>query len=126
MMQCQVGRIRAKDVLYLTYPLLNPKSYTGDILCRPSRFLDDFPKEMVETWGMNGLQMKIRSERNFKIQISTFKEEIWRIPHPPISVRPVSWAPSSMEKTLDLMSPLILDLSFSSQRWEVILPSTLP
>lgn len=46
--------------------------------------------------------------------------------YPPISVRPVSWAPSSMEKTLDLMSPLILDLSFSSQRWEVIFPSTLP
>ncbi len=31
-----------------------------------------------------------------------------------------------MEKTLDLMSPLILDLSFSSQRWEVILPSMCP
>ena len=35
---------------------------------------------------------------------------------PPISVRPQSWAPSSMENTLDLMSPLILDLSLSSQR----------
>ncbi|MFM2199264.1 MAG: hypothetical protein RLZZ505_2696 [Verrucomicrobiota bacterium] len=47
-----VALTRAKDDLYLTYPMLNPKSYTGDILCRPSRFLDDFPKEMVETWNV--------------------------------------------------------------------------
>jgi hypothetical protein len=30
----------------------DPKSYNGDILCRPSRFLDDFPKETVETWNV--------------------------------------------------------------------------
>ncbi|MBG7608423.1 MAG: ATP-dependent helicase [Verrucomicrobia bacterium] len=47
-----VALTRAKDELYLTYPMLNPKSYTGDVLCRPSRFLDDFPKEMVETWNV--------------------------------------------------------------------------
>ena len=47
-----VALTRAKDDLYLTYPMLNPKSYTGDILCRPSRFLDDFPKELVETWNV--------------------------------------------------------------------------
>lgn len=47
-----VALTRAKDELYLTYPMLNPKSYSGDFLCRPSRFLDDFPKEMVETWNV--------------------------------------------------------------------------
>jgi DNA helicase-2/ATP-dependent DNA helicase PcrA len=47
-----VALTRAKAELYLTYPMLNPKSYTGDILCRPSRFLDDFPKELVETWNV--------------------------------------------------------------------------
>ncbi len=47
-----VALTRAKDELYLTYPMLNPKSYTGDILCRPSRFLEDFPKDMVETWNV--------------------------------------------------------------------------
>lgn len=47
-----VALTRAKDELYLTYPMLNPKSYTGDILCRPSRFLDDFPKDLVETWNV--------------------------------------------------------------------------
>ncbi|QTN34323.1 ATP-dependent helicase [Akkermansiaceae bacterium] len=47
-----VALTRAKDELYLSYPMLNPKSYTGDILCRPSRFLNDFPKEMVEEWNV--------------------------------------------------------------------------
>ncbi|MFK7850851.1 MAG: ATP-dependent helicase [Akkermansiaceae bacterium] len=47
-----VALTRAKDDLYLTYPMLNPKSYSGDVLCRPSRFLEDFPKELVETWNV--------------------------------------------------------------------------
>jgi DNA helicase II / ATP-dependent DNA helicase PcrA len=45
-----VAVTRAKDELYLSYPLINPKSYTGDIIQRPSRFLEDFPKELVEEW----------------------------------------------------------------------------
>ncbi|MFT3990654.1 MAG: ATP-dependent helicase [Luteolibacter sp.] len=45
-----VAITRAKDELYLTYPMLNPKSYTGDVICRPSRFLEDFPQELVEEW----------------------------------------------------------------------------
>ena len=45
-----VAVTRAKDELYLTYPMINPKSYSGDVIQRPSRFLDDFPKEMVEEW----------------------------------------------------------------------------
>ncbi|QJE95362.1 ATP-dependent helicase [Luteolibacter luteus] len=45
-----VAITRAKDELYLTYPLINPKSYTGDIIQRPSRFLDDFPRQLVEEW----------------------------------------------------------------------------
>lgn len=44
--ECQ---IRAKDSSHLAYPLPYPKSRTGGMLCRPSRFLGDFPKEMVET-----------------------------------------------------------------------------
>lgn len=45
-----VALTRAKDELYLTYPLMNPKSYSGDVMLRPSRFLFDFPAEMVEEW----------------------------------------------------------------------------
>ena len=47
-----VALTRAKDELYLTYPMMNPKSYSGDILCRPSRFLDDFPQDLVEEWDV--------------------------------------------------------------------------
>ncbi|GAA5126656.1 ATP-dependent helicase [Luteolibacter yonseiensis] len=47
-----VALTRAKDELYLTYPMMNPKSYTGDIICRPSQFLEDFPAEMVEEWNV--------------------------------------------------------------------------
>lgn len=47
-----VAVTRAKDELYLSYPLINPKSYTGDIIQRPSRFLNDFPKELVEEWNV--------------------------------------------------------------------------
>ncbi len=45
-----VALTRSKDELYLTYPQINPKSYTGDVITRPSRFLDDCPEEMLEEW----------------------------------------------------------------------------
>lgn len=45
-----VALTRAKDELYLTYPMSNPKSYSGDYYCRPSQFLDECPKELVEEW----------------------------------------------------------------------------
>jgi DNA helicase-2/ATP-dependent DNA helicase PcrA len=47
-----VALTRAKDGLYLTYPMTNPKSYSGDVICRPSSFLDDFPPELVEEWDV--------------------------------------------------------------------------
>jgi DNA helicase-2/ATP-dependent DNA helicase PcrA len=47
-----VALTRAKDELYLTYPMMNPKSYSGDIICRPSQFLDDFPQDLVEEWNV--------------------------------------------------------------------------
>jgi DNA helicase-2/ATP-dependent DNA helicase PcrA len=49
-----VALTRAKDGLYLTYPMTNPKSYSGDVICRPSSFLDDFPPELVEEWDVGG------------------------------------------------------------------------
>jgi DNA helicase-2/ATP-dependent DNA helicase PcrA len=45
-----VAITRAKDQLYMLYPMLNPKSYSGDIMQQPSRFLNDFPASMVEEW----------------------------------------------------------------------------
>jgi len=49
-----VAVTRAKDELYLTYPVTNPKSYTGEVNCTPSRFLEDFPPAMVEEWDVGG------------------------------------------------------------------------
>lgn len=48
-----VAVTRAKDQLYLTYPMTNPKSYTGDFVMRPSRFLDAIPEEMTEQWQVS-------------------------------------------------------------------------
>lgn len=45
-----VAVTRAKDELYLTYPLFNPKSYSGDVFCRPSQFFDDFSGDLIESW----------------------------------------------------------------------------
>jgi len=47
-----VALTRAKDELYLSYPMINPKSFRGDILQTPSRFLEDFPKDLVEEWNV--------------------------------------------------------------------------
>ncbi len=49
-----VALTRAKDHLYLIYPMTNPKSHTGDVILRPSRFLDDFPSDLVEEWEIGG------------------------------------------------------------------------
>lgn len=45
-----VALTRAKDELYLTYPMMNPKSYKGEIMQAPSRFFDDFSQDLVEEW----------------------------------------------------------------------------
>jgi len=48
-----VAITRAKDELYLTYPMINPKSYRGDLVQTPSRFLEDFPRDLVEEWNVS-------------------------------------------------------------------------
>ena len=48
-----VAVTRAKDQLYLTYPMTNPRSYTGDYVLKPSRFLDAIPAEMMEQWEVS-------------------------------------------------------------------------
>ncbi len=45
-----VAVTRAEDELYLLYPELWPKAYTGDTLQTPSRFLGEFPSELMEEW----------------------------------------------------------------------------
>ncbi|HYF37817.1 MAG TPA: ATP-dependent helicase, partial [Prosthecobacter sp.] len=47
-----VAVTRAKDELYLTYPLVNHQARDGDILQRPSRFITELPKGLTEQWNV--------------------------------------------------------------------------
>ncbi len=49
-----VAVTRAKDELYLTYPQIHLGSGYGDMLQRPSRFLGELPKELLEEWQVGG------------------------------------------------------------------------
>jgi len=48
-----VAITRAKDQLYMTYPMTHPKSYSGDYMQQPSRFLQECPEELMEPWQVN-------------------------------------------------------------------------
>jgi DNA helicase-2/ATP-dependent DNA helicase PcrA len=49
-----VAVTRAKDELYLTYPSLRLNAGYGEMLQRPSRFLSELPKELLEEWQVGG------------------------------------------------------------------------
>jgi DNA helicase-2/ATP-dependent DNA helicase PcrA len=49
-----VAVTRARDELYLTYPLLRLNAGYGEMLQRPSRFLADIPKDLLEDWHVSG------------------------------------------------------------------------
>jgi DNA helicase-2/ATP-dependent DNA helicase PcrA len=49
-----VAITRAKDELYLTYPNLRLNAGYGEMLQRPSRFLSEVPKELLEEWQVGG------------------------------------------------------------------------
>lgn len=49
-----VAVTRAKDELYLTYPLLRLNTGYGEMYQRPSRFLNEVPKDLLEEWRING------------------------------------------------------------------------
>ena len=48
-----VAVTRAKDELYLTYPHLRLNAGYGEMLQRPSRFLGEVPKELLEEWQIS-------------------------------------------------------------------------
>ncbi|HEV2097206.1 MAG TPA: UvrD-helicase domain-containing protein [Chthoniobacterales bacterium] len=45
-----VAITRARDELYLTYPLMRLNAGYGDMFQRPSRFLKEIPSDLVEDW----------------------------------------------------------------------------
>lgn len=46
---------RAKDELYLIYPLIYHQARDGDILQRPSRFIADLPSDLMEEWNVKSI-----------------------------------------------------------------------
>ena len=48
-----VAITRAKDELYLTYPHLRLNAGYGEMLQRPSRFLAEIPKALLEEWEIS-------------------------------------------------------------------------
>ncbi len=48
-----VAITRARNELYLSYPLIRMMAgYSGDMMQQPSRFLKEFPSELVEDWQL--------------------------------------------------------------------------
>jgi DNA helicase-2/ATP-dependent DNA helicase PcrA len=47
-----VAITRARNELYLSYPLIRAGFGTGDMLQRPSRFLDEIPTNLLEEWNL--------------------------------------------------------------------------
>lgn len=47
-----VAVTRARDELYLSYPQIWHGAFDGDVIQRPSRFLDDIPVELLEEWNV--------------------------------------------------------------------------
>ena len=48
-----VAITRARNELYLSYPLMRAGfGGSGDMMQRPSRFLEEIPKELVEEWNL--------------------------------------------------------------------------
>ena len=50
-----VAITRARNELYLSYPLIRALPGSGgETMQRPSRFLAEIPKELVEEWNLRG------------------------------------------------------------------------
>lgn len=48
-----VATTRAKDQLYLVYPMIGSSSYGEATYQMPSRFLDEYPSELMEEWRLS-------------------------------------------------------------------------
>ena len=47
-----VAITRARDELHLTYPLIRAMGSGADVMQRPSRFLDELPRDLLEEWNL--------------------------------------------------------------------------
>jgi len=47
-----VAMTRARDELYLSYPIVRPGGMGGALLQQPSRFLQELPGKLLEPWEL--------------------------------------------------------------------------
>ncbi len=48
-----VGITRARDELYLSYPLIRvSRGYGSDMMQQPSRFLSEIPPDLIDEWNL--------------------------------------------------------------------------
>jgi ATP-dependent DNA helicase UvrD/PcrA len=47
-----VAITRARNELYLSYPLIRMMQGGGDAMQQPSRFLDEIPRELLDEWSL--------------------------------------------------------------------------
>jgi DNA helicase-2/ATP-dependent DNA helicase PcrA len=47
-----VAMTRARDELYLSYPIIRPGGYGASVVQQPSRFLQELPEDLYETWQL--------------------------------------------------------------------------
>jgi DNA helicase-2/ATP-dependent DNA helicase PcrA len=47
-----VAITRARNELYLSYPLIRATGNTGDMIQQPSRFLSEIPRELLDEWNL--------------------------------------------------------------------------
>lgn len=70
---CYVGMTRAMQKLYMSYAETR-RLYGNEMYCRPSRFIEELPKECLQEWRITkpmGLLSKQNSSSSFKIETST-------------------------------------------------------
>ena len=47
-----VASTRARDELYVTYPIMRPSAYSATLVQQPSRFLQELPDALMESWEL--------------------------------------------------------------------------
>jgi DNA helicase-2/ATP-dependent DNA helicase PcrA len=71
-----VAVTRAKDELYLLYPLIY-SSYDGEVLMKVSRYLEELPSWAYDKWDVqegDGMGYEGRGERDEEIDLSQYHE----------------------------------------------------
>jgi len=54
-----VAMTRAGDELYLSYPIIRPGAYGASVVQQPSRFLQELPEDLYETWQLEEEELDV-------------------------------------------------------------------